>query len=271
MARPPKNWYTAKTSDVHDLYERSVQCPEAEVDLVDQAWHELRGRTPRTIREDFCGTGAVIREWVTRRDDNLAIGVDLDGDILDWCRGRMAKDLSDQQAGRITLVQGDVTTTDSDSVDCVLAMNFSYFAIKDRPSLVNYFQHVRGGLIDDGIFLLDAYGGSDAHLQLDEDRDLDGFTYVWDQHSYSPVTAYVVNHIHFEFPDDSSIKNAFTYRWRLWSLPEIHDALLDAGFGRVVFYWEGTDNETGEGDGIWKIDDIGEPCPGWVTYIAALR
>ena len=57
-------WITAKTADINDLYERSVQCPESEVDLIFQAWGELWKREPVTIREDFCGTSAVAREWV---------------------------------------------------------------------------------------------------------------------------------------------------------------------------------------------------------------
>ena len=53
-SRPIKpGWITAKTADIHDLYERSVQCPESEVNLVYQAWRELRDRKPFIIREDF--------------------------------------------------------------------------------------------------------------------------------------------------------------------------------------------------------------------------
>ena len=54
------------------------------------------------------------------------------------------------------------------------------------------------------------------------------------------------------------------------TLPEIRDVLIDAGFSKVVVYWEGTD-EDGEGDGVWAIDDRGEACNGWVAYIAAVK
>ena len=56
-------------------------------------------------------------------------------------------------------------------------------------------------------------------------------------------------HIHFSFPDGSKIKKAFTYDWRLWTLPEIRELLLEAGFQRATVYWEGTNEETEEGDG----------------------
>ena len=45
---------------------------------------------------------------------------------------------------------------------------------------------VREQLTEDGLFILDAYGGSDSFPEMEEDRDLDGFTYVWDQNHYNP-------------------------------------------------------------------------------------
>jgi hypothetical protein len=271
MARPVKSgWVTAKTADINDLYERSVQCPESEVDLIFQAWRELRGRPPVSIREDFCGTSAVAREWVTRNDSCTAIGVDLDKKTLGWARNKINADLTEQQQERVSLIQDDVVNFSGGCVDCVLAMNFSYYGFKKRCQLLDYFSSVYTSISQDGLFLLDAYGGSDSFLEMDEERDLDGFTYVWDQHLVNPITGEVVNYIHFEFPDGSKIDRAFTYEWRLWALPEIRDVLLEAGFSRVVVYWEGAD-EDGAGNGVWSIDTRGEACAGWVAYIAAIK
>jgi len=271
MARPVKpGWITAKTADINDLYERSVQCPESEVNLIIQAWKELRNREPETIREDFCGTSAVAREWVQRNDTCSVIGVDLDGGVLEWARNRIDTELTEQQKSRVQLIKHDVVSVQSDPVDCVLAMNFSYYGFKDRELLKKYFSSVHKSLVLDGLFLLDAYGGSDSFLEMDEGRDFDGFTYVWDQYHVNPITGDVVNYIHFEFPDGSKIKKAFTYEWRFWTLPEIKDVLLESGFSKVVVYWEGTD-EGGEGDGVWSIDSRGEACAGWVAYIAAVK
>jgi len=271
MARPIKpGWITAKTADINDLYECSVQCPESEVDLILQAWKELRNRTPLTIREDFCGTSAVAREWVQRDDSCSVVGIDLDPETLKWATLKMEQELTEGQRARVSLIQQDVMDTQSPQVDCVLAMNFSYYGFKRRELLKQYFTGVYNSLVDDGLFLLDAYGGSDSFLEMDEERDLDGFTYVWDQHHVNPITGDVVNYIHFEFPDGSKIRKAFTYEWRFWTLPEIQDVLLESGFSRVVVYWEGTD-EDGEGNGEWAIDKKGEACAGWVAYLAAIK
>ena len=266
-----KGWRTAKSADTLELYELSVQEPESEIDIIDQIWNEQRSRTARTLREDFCGTAAVSIEWVKRRGDNLATGVDLDRPTLDWTLGRMDGLIDENQKSRINLIEGDVLSTKTDAVDTFLATNFSYFIFKSREQLRNYFEIVRDGLVDDGLFILDAYGGSDSYLEMTEDRDLDGFTYVWDQNMFDPITGDVVNHIHFKFPDGTKIKKAFTYEWRLWTLPEIREILLDAGFKDVVVYWEGTEEDTGEGDGEWACSERGEACEGWVAYIVGIR
>jgi cyclopropane fatty-acyl-phospholipid synthase-like methyltransferase len=262
-------WRTAATSDIYELYEASVQEPEAEVDLIDQAWKELRGRTCRHIREDFCGTAAVACEWVKRRKTNTAIGVDISPVPLNWGRSRMPKRLNAEQRKRVQLLQADVRTVVTRPVDSVLAMNFSYMIFQKRDELRAYFSHVRGGLVEDGMFLLDAYGGSDSFLEQKEERDLDGFTYIWNQRYYNPITGRAINDIGFKFPDGTRIKRAFTYEWRLWTLPELREILIEAGYRDVNVYWEGTDEETGEGDGNWSISRRGEACPGWVAYLAA--
>ncbi|MEM7071524.1 MAG: class I SAM-dependent methyltransferase, partial [Pseudomonadota bacterium] len=78
------------------------------------------------------------------------------------------------------------------------------------------------------------------------------FDYVWDQDEYDPITAKVVNYIHFKFPDRSRIDCAFRYEWRLWSIPEVREALTAAGFSETIAYWEGTDQRTGEGNGVYR-------------------
>ena len=53
---------TAATSDKHELYELSVQNPEAEIDFIDQVWKDRRKRLAGEIREDFCGTAIASTE-----------------------------------------------------------------------------------------------------------------------------------------------------------------------------------------------------------------
>jgi cyclopropane fatty-acyl-phospholipid synthase-like methyltransferase len=198
------------------------------------------------------------------------LGVDLDEKVLAWAQNKIDKELTKDQCSRVSLVKQDVMHVDADPVECILAMNFSYYGLKDRNTLKEYFTAVHGDLLDDGVFLLDAYGGSDSFVEMDEERNLDGFTYIWDQHHVNPISGDVVNYIHFEFPNGSKLRRAFTYEWRIWTLPEIRDVLVDAGFSSVKVYWEGTD-EDGGGNGVWAIDERGEACAGWVAYIAALK
>ena len=56
----------------------------------------------------------------------------------------------------------------------------------------------------------------------------------------------MICHIHFKFKDGSRIKKAFSYDWRLWTLPEIREVMEEAGFSNTRVYWEDEDEE-GEG------------------------
>ncbi|MHC4413988.1 MAG: SAM-dependent methyltransferase [Planctomycetota bacterium] len=268
-AKPRRPRRTAATSDRHELYELSVQEPEAECDFIDQVWKERRRRSAHHIREDFCGTAAASIEWVKRRKANTAIGVDIDPSVLAWAKTNITERLEPEQRRRLRLRTADVRQIRTPPVDSVLAMNFSYFVFKSRPEICRYFKRVRRSLVPDGLFLLDAYGGSDAFLEIEEKRRVKGFTYVWEQAFYNPITGDAVNHIHFQFPDKSEIRKAFTYEWRLWTLPELRELLTEAGFAKVTVYWEGTDEETGEGNDEFTASTRGEACQGWIAYLVA--
>jgi len=262
---------TAANSDRHELYELAVQSPEAEVEFIDRVTRKALGRRAQTLREDFCGTAFISAEWVAKRKNNRAIGVDLDPKVLKWGAKRLRDRLNAEQRTRLTMVEGDVRTTRSEPVEALCAFNFSYFIFKERAELIGYFRAARESLVPGGVLLLDAYGGSDSFVEMEEERQLDGFVYVWDQHKYNPITGDVVNHIHFRFPDGSEMKRAFTYRWRLWTLPELQDALAEAGFEEIAIHWEGTDEKSGGGDGVFRPSRKGEACAGWIAYITARR
>lgn len=238
-----------------------------ECGYIERIYRKLRGHAPVTLREDFCGTALVSREWVRKRG-RRAHGVDLDGAVLSWARSRASAQLSPDQLSRLSLHRGDVRTVRTPPADVLVAMNFSTFVFHDRRTLLAYYRaahaHVRRG----GVIITDAYGGSGAWLEQEEERDLDGFTYVWDQSMVNPVTGRVRNHIHYRFPDGTALKRAFTYEWRLWTLPEIQEVMVEAGFSRPVVYWEGT-TDKGEGDGVFRPSTRGEACEAWVAYIAA--
>lgn len=257
----------ADKADKHKLYEQSVQNVESEIDFVDDTFKELRGRKAVTLREDFCGTANTSCEWVRRRDTNTAIGIDLDSAVLEWGRNNNINSLAKEQKVRVQLVNENVMQVNVAPVEIILAMNFSYWIFKERPTMIEYFKRVYDGLVDDGIFFLDAFGGYEAYQEMKESTQNKGFTYVWDQASYNPINGHCVCKIHFKFKDGSKLKNAFTYEWRLWSLPELTEMLNEAGF-RSTVYWEGTD-EDGEGDGVFTPATQGDADAGWIAYIVA--
>ena len=261
--------YTAATADKHLLYERSVQSPEAEIAFVDRVYRKARGRLPDLLREDFCGTAFTSCTWARTRPGNHAIGVDLDAKTLEWAIAHNLAWLNDEERQRVELVRGDVLHVRSDPpADVVLALNFSYFIFKRRADLLAYFKAARRNVRDDGLFVCDAYGGYEAQQVMEETRRQGGFTYVWDQSSYNPVTGETLCRIHFRFPDGTQLRNAFTYDWRLWTLPEIRELLEEAGFARSTVHWEGSDSKGG-GNGIFRPTTTGEVCAGWIAYVAA--
>ncbi|MGH7243717.1 MAG: class I SAM-dependent methyltransferase [Phycisphaerales bacterium] len=267
---------TRANSDKHDLYELAVQCTEAEIEFVDNTYAKIRGRRAKRLREDFCGTAATTCEWIRLRNTNVGVGVDLDGPTLANGKKRHVAKLSDEQKTRITLQQRNVLspTGPGVGVDMVLAMNFSYWIFDTREVLGSYFKAVHRSLAKDGILFLDHYGGSDSYLEIKERRRIGGtrrgFTYIWDQASYNPITNKKTNYIHFEFKKGPAWKKAFEYTWRLWSLVEIRELLEEAGFKNVTVYWEGDDGHGG-GDGIFKKTTRGEACRCYIAYISAER
>jgi hypothetical protein len=264
----------ADSVDRHLLYQQSVQDVESEIDFVEQTWSEIRQRSPVFLREDFCGTANTACEWISRCESYYAVGVDLDREVLDWGRIHNLSQLEPGQLERIELLNENVLQTRPGLADIILAMNFSYFLFLKRDDLREYFENILDGLVSDGVLFLDAYGGYEAPMVLTEPRecqDLDGndFTYIWEQASFNPIDSCMNCHIHFEFPDESRMEKAFSYLWRLWTLPEIREILYEAGFSKVDIYWEGTDEEENEGNGIYKASEIGDADPGWVCYIVA--
>ena len=258
----------AEQYELHDLYEEAVQAVDAEIEFLDETFEALRGRKAISFREDFCGTASAACEWVRSSAERYAIGVDNEPSVLDWGRKHRVAKLPEIDRPRVRLLEDDVRTVETEPVDLIGAFNFSYFMFKTRDELRAYFERCRDALVDDGLLFLDAFGGPDSIEVQKEKTKFDNFTYVWDQAEFYPVTNDMVCHIHFKFPDGSKIKKAFTYRWRMWSLPEIREVLLEAGFKKVRVYWEGED-EDGEGNGEFTETDLGEPDLAWVAYIVA--
>ncbi|MFZ4572785.1 MAG: class I SAM-dependent methyltransferase [Phycisphaerales bacterium] len=264
---------SARNADRQVLYEAAVQCPEAEIGFLERRFLKLRGRRPMSLREDFCASAASACEWVKRRRTNTALGLDLDPDILKWAAEHNLAKLDQDQRSRIELRERNVLDPgpNSGGFDIVASMNFSYNAFKTRETMLKYFKLVRASLKPDGIYFLDGFGGWESmKVQQERRRIKGGFTYVWDQASFDPITHDMTCHIHFEFRDGSKLKKAFTYEWRLWTLPELQELLREAGFKNVTVYWEG-DDKKGSGNGVFTPKAHGEDGPSFIVYLTAER
>lgn len=265
-----KHRYTAATADRHVLYEIAVQNVENEVEFLDATYRELRGRPARSLREDFAGTAAAACAWVASNDDREAWAVDIDSDVLEWGRQNNVARLDDAARARVALIEGDVLDVNTPLADIIIAFNFSFFIFQTRERMRAYFEKARRNLKPDGLFFIDCFGGSEAHEEVEEETELEGFTYVWDQDDYDPVSGRMQCYIHFDFPDGTKMRPAFSYEWRLWSLPELRELLFEAGFRTATVYWEGTD-EDGEGDDEFRPVERGEADPAWIAYVVAER
>jgi len=264
--RPPQ----AEQADRYRLYQSSVQTPSADVAFFDRVFRKLRGRAPRSLREDFCGTGYLSATWAASHRERTALGIDIDPEPLAWGKAHNLTTISPKAAQRVQLVQADVLDGVGDRTEVACAMNFSYGVFKERELLRRYFQVVHDRLEDDGVFFTEIYGGTEAIVELEEERDCEGFTYVWQQERYNPIDHHTRCHIHFRFPDKSKIERAFTYDWRLWSIPELRELLVEAGFQRPAVYWETTD-EDGDGTGEFEVTEEQENQESWLVYIVAAK
>ncbi len=208
-----KKKLSARNADINRLYEESVQCTEFEVSFINKLFKRYNNTRCKSLREDFCASALISAEWVRNNKDNVSIAVDLDRNMIKEAKKTSLSRLTEEQQKRMKICYGDSSKFVSTKVDCVLATNFSYFVFKERKKLINYFQHVMKQLKNRGILMLDAFGGYEAHQLLEERTKHKNFTYVWDQSSFNPITHEIKCYIHFEFPDNSRIRKAFTYNW----------------------------------------------------------
>lgn len=265
----------AETADRHSLYQQSVQHADHEVEFFEKAFRAEFNRKPQSLREDFCGTYAVCCEWVKSGKRRTAVGVDLCGETLAWAEKNNASKLSDGQRERLTILQQDVRTENQPRADVLAAQNFSFWYFKTRQEVIDYFKIARANLNEQGVMVMDMMGGGGCCVEGQVDKRTikkgkNGFKYQWEQARFNPITSDCSYYIHFKFPDGSKLRRAFEYHWRFWTIPEVREMLVEAGFSASYVYWEEEDDE-GEATGEWvKMAEVPNQ-EAWICYIVAVR
>lgn len=205
---------------------------------------------PLVLGEDFAGTAALSYLWVDAAPDNRAVAVDLDESAL---MRRPAHE-------RVTRILGDVRTsanTPDHACDILFVGNFSIGYLHTRAELVAYLRCAHARLNPGGVFVCDTYGGESAfltgHVHRDHFAD-DGrrIRYTWEQRDANPLTGMVTDVLHFQVDRAGMVElelpDAFIYRWRLWSVPELTDAMAEAGFAETEVYDKTPDATDEEGN-----------------------
>jgi hypothetical protein len=256
------------------LYENSVQSPEAHVELLAQIASAMAPKKVfRRMREDFCGTFLISCEWVKTHPQNTALGLDLDPEPVAYGKKTHWSRLTGDQRRRLRIEQRNVISVTRPRVDLVVAANFSFYIFKRRSLLLEYFRKVRASLSQGGLFILEMAGGPGMIQSMREWKPVyvrsgsarKRFTYVWDQLSFDPITHDVRYAIHFHV-GGRKIESAFEYDWRLWTIPEVRDALIEAGFKGTAVFWE-TEDENGEGTGEYELRQNGDNAVSWIAQV----
>jgi hypothetical protein len=271
--------------DRFDCYELCVQSPRHITALL----HGIAARDgvePMLLREDFCGSAAVSRRWIEEAmgvaethawRGRLALAIDLEAQALD--RARRFANVGAEWNGRIEFLQGDCTAKDAPAgdrrADIVFVGNFSIGYCHARTTLMRYLRYSLSRLKDSGgIFACDLYGGPGAFSlgQLRRRHPSKGretIHYLWSHDEADAMTGMVTNSITFEIERDGEIieqiPKAFVYRWRLWSLPELREAMLEVGFKSFEVY---TDVNVAPREAPTPVECADELRGDWVAMVA---
>lgn len=255
----------------HDLYELCVQSPRHLVPFL----RAVHCGDPRVLGEDFAGTAALSALWADQSADHLAVAVDLDADAL----------RHHPEHPRVLRRCTDVMEA-ADPADVIFVGNFSIGYRHTRPDLIAYLKHARQRLTilgrEHGVFICDTYGGESAFLTGEVHRDHwipDGphagerIRYTWEQRHADPLTGMVTDVLHFRVEKGGVIGqeflDAFVYEWRLWSVPELRDAMLEAGFATTEVYAKTADAVDGEGNAyVLPVEDPEELDDSFIVLVA---
>ena len=152
--------------------------------------------------------------------------------------------------------------------------------------------HARGSLQTpdtrpSGVFICDTYGGESAFLTGEVHRDHwipaderfgehkgKRVRYTWEQRKADPLTGMVTDVLHFRVESGGMIEqellDAFVYDWRLWSVPELRDAMLEAGYAATEVYAKTADAIDEDGNAyVLPVEDPDELDDSFIVLVAA--
>eukprot|EP00040_Diaphanoeca_grandis_P018528 m.97439 g.97439 ORF g.97439 m.97439 type:complete len:615 (-) comp26978_c0_seq1:27-1871(-) len=169
-------------------------------------------------------------------EESHGTGVDNDADVIAWGRARHFKNVRKERFSLQTASVMDPGSHQSPP-DAVLALNHSFNAFHTEAELAQYFNLVfkSFGSRDQGLFMIDAYGGESAHAVGETIRTVDAATccgvtrYLRCVDAYDEESRRCQWHIDFVFEDGSRLK-AFEYDWRVWTVDTLCGMLKGAGF-----------------------------------------
>ncbi|KAI8822080.1 uncharacterized protein EV422DRAFT_525589 [Fimicolochytrium jonesii] len=253
--RAPGRIPMCETIDRHTCYMASVQLPTAEVHNLINIYTELRSESkaarhhPTTLREDFCGTGVLCREWCKGNAEREAWGVDLDPDVIQYSKTITLGQEGGPECERVNLTVGNVlsdpATLAIPKVDIIAALNYGVDYFQKRTDLIHYLRNSRSSLAPGGTLIVDLFGGATVcgtGGRLFE-RQYKDFTYYFEQKPFDLMTNLSKVHLHFRFNDGSWHKSAFTYDFRAYSIIEMREAMLEAGFASTHVWLAESTNE----------------------------
>ena len=263
-----------RTIDKYHFYEESVQSPAEDIELFVRLYKQARHREPRHMREDFCGTFMLACEFVKLDKRNTAEGLDLDSEPLNYGKLNHLSKLTADQKGRLEILKRNVISVSRKKADLIVANNFSFYIFREREVLVEYFKNVYRSLARGGVLILEMVGGPGFVEKTKEQRTIKvmgkrKFKYIWQQKSFNPINREGHYAIHFQLPNGHQAKNAFTYHWRIWTIPEVRDALREAGFKDTCTYWE--TSHRGVATGEFVRTEKGDNDWTWLSYVGGLK
>lgn len=249
------------------LYERTVLSAAHEVHFVARAFEHAFGETSRgdlrSLREDFAGTAAVSFAFTRAHADRRALAVDQDASALDYGRRVHGGALSTHVARRVSLVQGDVCTTESGPHDAIHVGNFSIGELTD-DARARYLTACFDRLGARGVLVVDALTGT-RHFSprpfVEEGRAGEvGYTFaadateLVDAHGRARRRTYRLS---FTEPQGARLEDAFVYDWQLVTVPALVDEARASGFVRATA-WRAPIAHDGERRGALVPSALGE-------------